>query len=77
MKEDLDTFRNCFLDEAGLNYLGVTIGAPLDVDETTGGCSSTGFFQPWVPDRVLEKVGNESGAIWMDKYIPKYKGAEW
>lgn len=77
MKEDLRGYQNCFLDQASLASLGVIMGTPLDVDETMEDFSSTRFFQPWVPDKIISKSSEDEENKWMDRYTPELACSEW
>ncbi|KAH6635871.1 hypothetical protein F5144DRAFT_565689 [Chaetomium tenue] len=57
------------IDQPTLDSLGVVLGQPLDVDDSESFWDSdTRFFQPWVPDELLdEAASNRASWSWMDK----------
>jgi hypothetical protein len=78
MEEHLERFDSCVLSQVSLESLGVSIGQPLDIDDVKRPRDlSTRFFQPWVPDGLLEEATAYCSLIWMDRLRSRYNPCEW
>ncbi|KAL2168663.1 hypothetical protein VTG60DRAFT_6946 [Thermothelomyces hinnuleus] len=78
ISEKLETLNTHFLDQEHLDYLGVAIGQPLDVDDDDDDGTwdfNTRFFQPWLPDELIAEVAWDR--LWMDRLITPISPAEW
>jgi hypothetical protein len=78
MKAKLERIDTCVIDQATLDSLGVIIGHPLDVDNIERPWESgPRFFQPWVPNELLNQAVASWSLRWKDKLKPRYTIAKW
>lgn len=74
--EKLEPLKTHFLDQDNLDYLGVAIGQPLDVDNDDSTWDfDTRFFQPWITDELIDECSWD--VSWRGRLISEYSHSEW
>ncbi|AEO59869.1 hypothetical protein MYCTH_2119965 [Thermothelomyces thermophilus ATCC 42464] len=75
ISEKLELINTPFLDQEHLDYLGVAVRQPLDVDDDGTRDFDPRFFESWLPDELVAEVACDE--LWMDRLGPDMSPAEW